>query len=300
MTVPVVFALALFAVGGTTAGVVGWRAGRESERPGYAVRVPIPLQTYVEGAGSPLQVAISPDGRRIAFAERQPNGKQPMLIREVDELTSRILENTENARTPVFSPDGNWLVFLSGIRELRKVQVSGGPVIALGNVPGFRGMSWAPNGVIVASVGDTLKLIPDAGGEHKVLIRPDSATGELGQRSPRVLADGHTVIYQSWRGTFATSRIGVTTLGGRASRFLDLPGASPVGVVAGHLIYGNSAGSLMAVPFDVKAARLTGAPFPVAERVEVDASGLVRAAVSHSGSLVYSASAMQTQIIRNR
>jgi Tol biopolymer transport system component len=158
------------------------------------------------------------------------------------------------------------------------------------------GASWAPGDVIVASVKDTLMAVPSAGGKFRPIAR-GGVDGERGQRSPRVLDDGETVLYLSWRGSVQTSRIGAMSLSTGRAVVLDVVGASPIGVADGHLIYGTSAGAIMAVPFDVEARRVTGEPVQVVDQVDISQSGLVRAAVSRTGSLAYVSAARTSEVV---
>ena len=54
----------------------------------------------------------------------------------------------------------------------------------------------------------------------------------------------------------------------------------------------------MAVPFDLERVRLLGTPLPVIDEVDVSGFGNVRAALSHSGSLLYALGSPSTQIVR--
>ena len=106
------------------------------------VRAAIPLP---EGAGlavgNTAALAISPDGERTAFVASRDNTRQ-LYLRSLDEMEARLIEGTEGARMPFFSPDGRWLgFFMDG--ELRKVPVTGGAVIQITAIRGsFRGASW--------------------------------------------------------------------------------------------------------------------------------------------------------------
>ncbi len=51
---------------------------------------------------------------------------------------------------PFFSPDGEWLGYVTP-RELKKVSVSGGAPVTLAAVELSRGASWGPDGSIVVA-----------------------------------------------------------------------------------------------------------------------------------------------------
>src|SRR5205814_6780724 len=113
-------------------------------------------------------------------------------------------------------------------------------------------VAWVGADRVIASVRDTLMIAPAVGGPLQAVTRTGrDVQKERGQRSPHVLADGTTVLYESYRGSVAESRIGVLSLATGKTDILDVAGAFPIGVIDGHLIYATSTGVLMAVPFDV-------------------------------------------------
>jgi hypothetical protein len=57
--------------------------------------------------------------------------------------------------------------------------------------------------------------------------------------------------------------------------------------VEGLLVYHDGATSLLGVPFDLRSWKITGEPIVLVENVAVGPNGGQRAALSHSGSLVY-------------
>jgi hypothetical protein len=59
-------------------------------------------------AGFNLTAAISPDGRRLVFAARGPDGKQRLATRLLDQAQATLQPGTENGSDPFFSPDGQW------------------------------------------------------------------------------------------------------------------------------------------------------------------------------------------------
>ena len=280
------------AVVAVMAAAAGWaRASRPEERPAV-LRYELPLPsttTLVLGSNNP--VAISRDGRFIAYCA-QSAGKRPRLyLRAADELQPREVPGSEDATFPFFSPDGQWVAFLVG-SQILKAPVSGGEATVLGELPARRGIlegaSWSPGGWVVTSDGIKLVKIPAAGGPPQAFTTPD-ATQETAQRNPVALADGKTVLYASvTMGGPARARIGIASLDDGTSRVLDVSGSFPLGVLEGHLVYATAAGTLMAVPFDVAAARVTGPPIALADQSAVDGISTTTAAqLSADGSLTY-------------
>jgi hypothetical protein len=68
-----------------------------------------------------LDVAVSPDGKRIAFADGIKGSA--IWLRSVDSLTAEKLPGTENAIRPFWSPDGRALGFI-GNDGLKRVDLS--------------------------------------------------------------------------------------------------------------------------------------------------------------------------------
>ena len=53
-------------------------------------------------------VALSQDGRKLAYVASIAAGAPQLYLRELDAWEARPLLGTENAELPFFSPDGNW------------------------------------------------------------------------------------------------------------------------------------------------------------------------------------------------
>ena len=91
--------------------------------------------------------------------------------------------------------------------------------------------------------------------------------------------------------SYDDARIEVLTLATGQRRVLIQGGMSARYVSTGHLIYAR-AGSLLAVPFDLKRLEVTGPPITVVEDVFTDPiMGLANFAISREGSLLYAPAA---------
>jgi serine/threonine-protein kinase len=80
-------------------------------------------------------LAISPDGRRLAFRVRGADGKVRLGTRRLDqgeEVTT--LAGTEGAIDLFFSPDSQWIAFFADQR-LKKIGAEGGAPVALCEAP---------------------------------------------------------------------------------------------------------------------------------------------------------------------
>ena len=95
------------------------------------------------------QPAISPDGTVVAFI-----ANDALAIRRLNESSFTTLPGTSGASHPFFSPAGEWVAFFAN-GKLKKIPVTGGPVVTLCDAPLGRGGSWASDGRIIASLNSS-------------------------------------------------------------------------------------------------------------------------------------------------
>ena len=295
----VVGAVAAAAAGGALATWASLRPSAPADPAPTRFVVTLPRNIAVDNIYAPL--AISPDGRTIIIRAAMNNAKR-LVRRQIDEIDVQTIAGTDGAGWPVVSPDNKWIAFRSA-DGLRKVPIDGGPseLIAAGPAVG-RGFDWAPNGMLVVGTTEShsgLATVPATGGTLKPLTRVDSAGGEVSHGWPRVLSDGNTVVYGSTpREGAGATRLAVTTLTSGASKRLDVLGTSPLGVFDGQLVYVSRDGTLMAVPFDIKAQKITGQAVALLEGISMNRSvNAARAAISNSGTLVYVAGGGSTSLL---
>jgi serine/threonine-protein kinase len=260
----------------------------------FTLTLPPRVNSMLTVPGTSL--AFSPDGQVIVCVG-QVEGRTQLYRRPLDQLQAQAIPGTEEAQQPFFSPDGKWLGFIAAGR-IKKVAVAGGPVLSIAAVPGLLfGASWGPDNVIVAALSTGLASVSADGGSLQLFARPKVGSAFVPMRWPLVLADGNTVVYSSWTGGLANGRVGVASrTTGRATVF-DLSGTAPLGVVDGRLVYVSVGGAIMAVPFDVRHSRPSGAPVLATDGVYVGAIGGARAALSASGSLAYESGTSESQLV---
>ena len=134
----------LAALLGIVSTVVLSRAVLWPERPAAATqRVSIQLGTEGTLPATDAPVALSSDGTVLAFAARPSGGAPHLYVRHLDQLSAALLNGTEEADTPCFSPDGQWIAFIAG-GKLKKVPTAGGPVVILADAPEPRGACRGP------------------------------------------------------------------------------------------------------------------------------------------------------------
>jgi serine/threonine-protein kinase len=281
--------------GGLVAGVAMWVL-MQPEAP-----LPVRLTVVHPGAETLYvndfdpDVALSPDGRRLVYIAGGAGGAMGRLyVRALDELRPTLL--ADSARSPFFSPDGQWVGFL-GARGLAKVAVTGGPAVAISAVSGLRGAAWGPDDTIIFATIETatgLLRIPAAGGEPEVLTKPDPEKGEVDHLFPEFLPGGRAVLFTITNNeSIENSQIAVLDLETRNYRVLIHGGSHARYSASGHIVYGV-AGTLRAVAFDLDSLEARGTPVPVLEGTSTKSTGAASFSLSRDGTLVYLAGQAST------
>ena len=236
---------------------------------------------------SRTSLALSPDGRRIVFAGIADNIPR-LYRRDLNRAEAVAMESTEGAIAPFYSPDGEWIGFVAD-GKLKKVAAAGGPAVALCDVryQSFWGASWGDNGVIYFGTREGILSVPAAGGTPVAVTQLDLSKGDR-HLSPQLLPGGKALLITSPPNVSILpldSKIEQPLFEGSDARYIDF---------AGYIVYVNG-GTLLAVPFDAAAARITSAPVPVIENVMIgqnagnsgDETLQGQFAVSKSGTLAY-------------
>jgi serine/threonine-protein kinase len=273
-----------------------WRATHPAPLDPVILTAELSADTTVDRFRSGYQVALSPDGKRIAVIERYADGKNRLATRRLAESQFATLSGTEGANMPFFSPDGQWIGFFAD-GKLRKIPVQGGSPITLCNAPGFaRGASWGDDGNILASLNggsDGLVRIPSGGGATAVATRISKEKGETAHAWPQVLPGSHAVLFSTYSGgvidaepdtdvvSFQTGERKTIHRDGLFGRYL------PTSNGVGHLVFMHQ-GTLFAAPLDLGRLAVTGAPQPVLEDISLSGtSGGWNFDFSSSGTFVY-------------
>jgi len=274
-------------VTGLVAGIAAWLLSRPV--PPTVVRTTVgtidAAALAIQGADRDL--AITPDGSRIVY-----RGVGGLFVRPSNQLDPIALSGLGLSRGPFVSPDGQWIGFFDAAGALKKVAMAGGPpiTIAVGR-GGSRGATWGDDGSIIfaTNLPDTgLLRVSSAGGDPVVLTKPRSDRGELDHLWPEFLPGAKAVLFTiiSPNGGIDYAQIAVLDLRTDTYKVLIRGGTHAQYSRSGHLIYGV-AGTLRAVPFDLKRLEIVGTPVPVLQGVLTASTGAVDAVLAANGSLVY-------------
>ena len=245
-----------------------------------------------QNANIGASVALSPDGALFAFvAQKTGTGTPQLYVRRLEQLQATPLTGTEEAASPFFSPDSQWIAFFAQ-GKLKKIPVTGGAVVTLCDAANGRGGSWGEDGTIVftpsvAGSGLFLWRVSSGGGKPEPLPKPGD--GEVTQRWPQVLPGGKAVLYTGNTGVggYEDANLVVQPLPTGARKIVQRGGYYGRYLPSGHLVYIHD-GTLFAAPFDVTRLEMTGQPVSALEGVTSNPNtGATQFAVSDTGTIVY-------------
>jgi eukaryotic-like serine/threonine-protein kinase len=228
-----------------------------------------------------FSLALSPDGRQLAFVALGPDGQRSLWLRALDTLGARRLPGTEGAQSPFWSPDGRQLGFFAR-DTLYRLQLASSAVSSLCPAPRSAGGAWSRDGTIVfAALGGLFRTTPRGG---CALALSDSGFRPDRFRRPLFLDDGAQVVFSLW----ARSQLRAFDLRTGAQTLLG-QGTCPVRADRGLLVFGGLAApwnSQWAQRISGSPPRLRGEPFPLPGSV-ASGSGNLSVTAGGRGRLVY-------------
>ncbi len=241
-------------------------------------------------------LALSPDGRHLAFTGIAGDGGMRLWLRSFDSLDLRSLATVEGTSISVFwSPDSRFVVYQSA-GKIRKIDIAGGSPQTLCDAPAVMlGGSWNKDGVILlGSNSGPILRVPSTAGKAEPVTQLEQSRNEGFHSDPIFLPDGVHFVYirqsakAEEKGVYVGSleakpaaqslkRIAATEF---SAGFAPARGSAPA-----YLLFLRE-GTLMAQPFDLRQMETTGEILPVAEQVGTFISRSFFS-VSREGTLAY-------------
>jgi serine/threonine protein kinase len=222
-----------------------------------------PVKSEFSGFGS----ALSPDGRYVAFVA-VTEGKERLWVRPLDERNARVLEDTDGAQFPFWSPDSGSIGFFTH-NQLKRIDLNGVSRTIVTTANGRCG-TWSREGVIVYSprLSSPLWKVAATGGDPVPATILDIGRGDARHNFPQFLPDGRHFLFFA-RGTDpqrSGPHIGSLDDPARTEAIPQLQGNAFQAIYApskdvreGHLLYIRDR-SLVAQPFNTRTLRLEGEP----------------------------------------
>jgi eukaryotic-like serine/threonine-protein kinase len=251
--------------------------------------------TPTESSVQSPQLAVSPDGRSLAFVAAGADGVSQLWIRTIDSSVERALPGTAHAMYPFWSPTAESLGFFADLK-LKRIDIDRGAVRSLADAPNGRGGTWNADDVILFS-GRTTGGLFSIGADGGVVQRTTLSVNqrETSHRWPQFLPDGRHFLFLA-RSDESRTGIYLGSLDGTAATFITQTSYGGVYSPPGQLLY-VSDGALVAAGLDAAHGRLTGAPVPVVDRIATSSNFYGAFSASANGVLAYATSAAMAELI---
>ena len=237
-------------------------------------------------------IAVSPDGRYIAFTARNDlSGGLQILVRDLVATQASPLPGTEGGGFAFWSPDSRSIGFFAG-GFLKRVELGGGAPHALCPATFGRGGTWSQNDEIVfaPSPSGGLYRVSANGGVPHQLTHLNAARGELTHRWPCFLPDGKHFLFLV-RGRSSSERHGdsvnIASVDSPEPRLLLTVSSNVAYTEPGYLLYLRDQ-TLLAQRFSLQTLQLEGEPEVVTrERMQYHPGGFGLFHCSRNGVLAY-------------
>jgi Tol biopolymer transport system component len=266
-------------------------------RPRSAAPVSIPVAASVlppvggaftgtQSSVDAAQLALSPDGRQLAFVASGASGVSQIWIRPIDAVDASPLPGTEGATWPFWSPDGNTLGFFAA-GQLKRIDRRGGPAQVLAPASSGRGGTWSADGFILFApkTNGPLKRVRAQGGSVDD-IALTMAPGDRDHRWPRFLPDGRHFLFFIRHADPKNEGIYLGALDSSERTLLVNSTSSGEYASPERLLYVVE-GTLLSRKLDVAGRRLIGEPTVIATRVGTSSNFSAAVSVATNGTIAY-------------
>jgi eukaryotic-like serine/threonine-protein kinase len=270
------------------AGIGGWWAHSRTT-PVLALHstIVLPENTSLP-SNSNTVMDWSPDGKTLVFSGTKPDGSRNLYKRTLDSFEPVMINGTEGATVPAFSPDGKWIAFYDRDQALRKIPVTGGsPTLVQDNADQL-GIAWGKDDTLYHAKWAAGITATFPNGTSKAITECSLKDGDRSHVWPQLLPGEKALLFTTWTGTtFDDARIEAVNLADGKRTLLLKGGSFGRYVPTGHLLFVR-AGTLFAVKFDASSLKVEGSPIPVLQQVATGAAnGDARIAISPQGHLAY-------------
>ena len=270
--------------------VAGWFISRPFSSRGptapAVVRFSYNVSSNPFGSGlARNRIAISPDGTKLVYV-----ADNKLYLRSLDSLETKEIPGGGAARGPFFSPDGQWIAYMTA-PAIKKLPVNGGTPVFLCSAGDTVGGSWGPdNTILIGGVYSGILRVSADGGKPETIVKP---TPGLSYAHPQFLPDGRSFLYQRGKpGLPADIELVMRSLTSEDETVILRGGFRFRYLSSGHIVYATNRSAnridLMAVAFDINSRRVTSAPVNLVSNVQLSISGNTpEFFVSDNGTLVY-------------
>ncbi len=273
-------------------GFGAWRYGVTSQTSKVR-RLSVATQSKVSFWQNP-SVAVSADGSNIVYVGER-NGERILFLRAIDKFDAGAIQGTQNATSPFFSLDGQWVGFYAD-GKLKKVSVFGGVPVVLADVGAFLGASWHSSGELYycgrqpgSKTYGIMKVASDGSGQPSVVVPDAGGAGKVRFYWPAMLPDGKAMMFTAIPAGVSdpdSGRIEIFEFETRARKTVLEGGVCAKYSPTGHVVAAWS-GGLLAAPFDVAQRQVTGPTMPVLENLHLEFGYVPNFTLSDDGALAF-------------
>ncbi len=232
--------------------------------------------------------ALSPDGRDLAYVSGAGPGQLAGLaLKRFSTLAPTMIPGSQQAKWPVFSPDGSRLLYvraflLTGSLEISSLDGNSTRILVPDSV--FVGAAWGDDGYIYYSRLGSLLRIPVNGGTVDTLTtHPDSS--QTADRMPVLVPGGHGLFFMRQVGTGPTELMALDL---RSHETRRVGTGQPMAIFQDRILLFSTDGvTVQATRFDSDRLTLTGEPVQITPELERNGVAIANVAFSASGSMVY-------------
>jgi hypothetical protein len=186
-------ALAAFATVAAMAAWVVWPGPSRTIGGRFDITLPQNV-SFVNWRDAPI---LSPDGHYVAFAASDA-GVRRLMVRRLDDNHVTAVAGTEGVDgNPFWSSNGKAVAFFAG-RQLKRVAVTGGPVVSVCDCEsgyGGWGGSWNEEGVLLFADRSGIRSVREDGTGLQSVTR--LAEGDFAHLAPAFLPDGRHFLYRA-------------------------------------------------------------------------------------------------------
>ena len=232
-----------------------------------------------------LNFDIARDGRTVVYVAVR-DGTPQLFVRPMTSTVAQLLQGTEGASAPVFSPDARSVAFFAR-GKLRTIGIASSEIRDLADAPSGRGAWWGEDGVLYFSPTNlaAIQRVSATGGPVTAATTLARDQGEVSHRWPQLLPGGKGLVFTAWTGPARDNhRVELLQLETNQRVTIAAGGVTGRYVPSGHVLYGRL-DALMAVPFDLERLTVTGEAFRTGESVRIGSEGALYAS-SNRGDLV--------------
>ena len=215
-------------------------------------------------------VAISPDGRRLAFVGVTDARVPQLYVRDFTASVETPLNGTEGASAPFWSPDGLRIGFFAG-GHLKAISIATGRVDVLATAPHPRGGAWSARDVILFAPEATGGLSAISSGGGPISRITDLSAPQISHRWPSFLPDGTRFFFAAESPDVAARGVYLGSISKAAPKRILDNGSNPTYAAPGLLVFGRDRG-VWAVPFDRRRADALGLPTSITRRTATSAA----------------------------